>query len=131
MKLLMLKIVLCLILLSFNLPAFAYDDEAWKKIPDDNSDFVQCYEKTFTLKIVLIGSMEKFRSEWFEQHGTRLKERTVCQSVAGAGTIPEIWIQAKVINGEVWPHISCFGHEFIHILKTLGLRVVNPNRNIE
>ncbi len=119
------------ILFLLNSAVFAYDEEDWKRLPNDNPELIQYYEVTFTLKIGLVGSVEKFRSEWLAMHGTNLKDNAFCISVAGAGTVPEIWIQTKVINGENWPLISCFGHEFIHILKTLGLKVVSPDRNIE
>lgn len=119
------------ILLMLSSTVFAYDEEGWKRLLNDNSEYIQYYERTFTLRIVFVGSIEKFRSEWFDVHGTVLKEKTFCMSVAGANTVPEIWIQVKEVNGEVWPNIVCFGHEILHIFKTLGLQVVNPNRNIK
>ncbi len=136
----MKKIILCLLILLFSSAAYAYDDEDWKRLPNNNPDFVQYAEATFILRIAIVGSIEKLRSEWSRVHGTVLDERNFCLSVAGGGTIPEVWVQAKIVEtanqetgmryDEVWLDIMCFGHEIIHIFKD-GLKVVNPDRQPE
>lgn len=125
------KIILCLLILLFSSAVLAYDIEDWKRLPNDNPEYVQYYENTITIKVIIVGSIETLHSEWFKLHGTVLDEKHFCLSVAGGGTIPEIWIQAKVVDGEVWFETVCFGHEVIHILRTEGLDAVNPDRQMD
>ena len=134
------KIILCLLILLFSSAAYAYDEKDWKRLPNNNPDFIQYFEGTFTLRVAILSSIETLRSEWFKVHGTVLDEGFYCLSVAGGGTIPEIWVQAKVVEttnqetgmkyNEVWLDIMCFGHEILHIFKD-GLRVVNPDKRPE
>ena len=131
LKMRRLTLLVSALLVFFNFPSFAYDIEDWKRLPNDNPEHVRYYEKTITIRIAIVGSIETLRSEWFKAHGTRLKENTFCLSVAGGGTVPEIWVQAKEVDGEIWLETVCFGHELIHIFKTEGLDVISPDRSIK
>ena len=115
----------------FNTFVYAYDDNDWATLKNENPEYAQFYEINLTLRIAVIGSIDTFRREWFIKHQTVLSENIFCISVAGNNTIPEIWIAVKENNGNIYPHIGCLGHEFLHILKTLGVDVVNPDQRIE
>ncbi|KKK56780.1 hypothetical protein LCGC14_3061100, partial [marine sediment metagenome] len=91
------KIILCLLILLFSSAAYAYDEKDWKRLPNNNPDFIQYFEGTFTLRVAIVGSIETLRSEWFKVHGIVLDEGFYCLSVAGGGIIPEIWVQGKVV----------------------------------
>ena len=120
---------LILVIFLFSTPAFAYDDRDWSKVENEEPEFTKYYEVNLTLRIAFMGSQEALQEEWFLTHGTLTSENVFCLFVAGGKEfIPEIWVRVKINKGEVYPHISCFGHEVLHILKTLGLKVVNPDR---
>ncbi len=116
----------------FSTSAFAYDDRDWAKLENEKPEFIQYYETVIKIRIAFVGSQETLQEEWFLTHGTLASDNVFCLSVAGGPEfIPEIWVRVKVNKGEVYPHISCFGHEILHIFKTLGLDVANPDKGIK
>lgn len=131
-KMRQLTLLVSVIFIFFNTFVYAYDDNDWAKIKNENPEYIEYYEVTITFRIAIGGSLKALQKAWYFNHpGTFWPESTFCQSVAGGGTIPEIWIRAKIKGEDVYPHVSCFGHEILHILKKFGLDVINPDQKIE
>lgn len=99
--------------------AFAYDEQAWR---DSKSEDINFMEFTFigtSIKAYFFGNRKLMIDTYWETYGRTLPLNTFCRATAyyfGDDIIYEVWIAAKKINGLIYPHLDCFGHEIQHIL---------------